>query len=211
MNKKEHVNIKGDEINKFYDMYFYGVIYLITNKVNNKIYIGKTSNKIITYLNRLFWYIPKNSKRPIIRAIRKYGIENFECKVIDCFRTKKELNEAEINYIEKYNSRNPKIGYNIAPGGEGGIGGPNFKDHKHSEETKQKMRNVDPLKRANNKGRIFSEEWRKNIGKASSKRMKGQPKSDEHRQNISKARKGIPPGNKGKKLIIDENGRKYYE
>lgn len=36
-------------------------------------------------------------------------------------------------------SRDPEIGYNIAKGGEGGVGGPMFAGHRHSKETRKQM------------------------------------------------------------------------
>lgn len=189
--------------------YFYGIIYKLTNTINNKIYIGQTKHTTKKYILRKFKYINEHSKRPIIRSFIKYGPSNFKCKIIDIGTTKKQLDELEILNIQKYNSQNSKIGYNVTNGGEGGIGGPHFKNHAHSEKTKEQMRNFPSSRFATNKGKIFDNKWRKNIGIGVSKKMTGIKKSDSHKKAISIARKGISPSNKGKKLIIINNKRQY--
>jgi hypothetical protein len=88
----------------------YGVIYLTTNMCNNKIYIGKTIKDDKNYLG---------SGIAITNSIKKYGKENFKKEILcECF-SKKELNLKEIEFIFKYDSMNPKIGYNKSPGGDG--------------------------------------------------------------------------------------------
>ena len=61
-----------------------GYIYKITNKVNNKSYIGQTTRDDVTI--RWKEHI-KNSKREermvIYRAFRKYGIDNFLFSVLE--------------------------------------------------------------------------------------------------------------------------------
>ena len=89
-------------------------LYKITNKVNNKLYIGITTN-----ISRR-WKAHQNNKgsRLVYQAIKKYGINNFEFTVIDSSETK-EFREEEYSLIKELNTY-PPYGYNIA---EGGIGG----------------------------------------------------------------------------------------
>ena len=71
-------------------------------------------------------------ERPIIKAMRKYGFENFYFEVLENkIETQEELNEKEKYYIKKYQSLCSQNGYNIELGGNS-IG-------KHSEETKRKI------------------------------------------------------------------------
>lgn len=87
-------------------------IYKIKNKINNKIYIGqstKNANESKTYFG---------SGILIEKAIKKYGIENFEKTILLECSDKTELNEKEKYYILKYKSN--IIGYNISDGGNGG-------------------------------------------------------------------------------------------
>lgn len=90
-----------------------GIIYKITNKVNNKSYIGQTR-----YTIEFRWrqHIHKKDDTYFHRAIRKYGIENFSIEVLEeCDYSR--LNEREIFYIAKYNTF--KEGYNLTIGGDG--------------------------------------------------------------------------------------------
>ena len=71
-------------------------IYKITNKINNKIYIGQVYNK--TVQDRFNRHIKEaNSKNPILvdRAIYKYGKDNFIVEQIDEATSLKELNQKE--------------------------------------------------------------------------------------------------------------------
>lgn len=96
-------------------------IYKITNKINNKIYIGQVYNK--TVQDRFNRHIKEaNSKNPILvdRAIYKYGKDNFIVKQIDEATSLKELNQKEKYWIKFYNSTDKNIGYNLTAGGDGG-------------------------------------------------------------------------------------------
>lgn len=86
-------------------------IYKITNLINNKIYIGKDTTSDPNYFG---------SGLLINRAFEKYGKENFIKEVIDVVNDYDELSIKEIYWISYYKSTDKKIGYNIAPGGEGG-------------------------------------------------------------------------------------------
>lgn len=91
----------------------YGYIYKTTNLINGKVYIGqhKSQNLKDNYLG---------SGKLLRKAINKYGINNFVKEIICICDNKNELNEKEIYWIEYYNSRNLKLGYNITEGGSGG-------------------------------------------------------------------------------------------
>ena len=91
-------------------------IYQITNKLNNKIYIGKTEFSIEKRFKEHCRdaFKDKNEKRPLYAAMRKYGIENFEFSLIE------ETNnpeEREKYWIEQ--KRSFKNGYNVTMGGDG--------------------------------------------------------------------------------------------
>lgn len=102
---------------------YVGFIYKVTNKINEKCYIGETLNT----LNKRFYqhctsaYNKKYWNYYFYRAIRKYGIENFEIieleKVTNSDRKilKKEILILEEKYIKIYDSFNS--GYNSNSGG----------------------------------------------------------------------------------------------
>ena len=94
-------------------------IYKITNKVNNKVYIGQSINiegRFYQHKNCLNRNVGHNSH--FQNAWNKYGEENFEFELIHIVSNVEELNDLEIYYIKKYNSNNPKFGYNITSGGD---------------------------------------------------------------------------------------------
>lgn len=93
------------------------IIYKITNQVNNKVYIGLTTETLQKrWSGHLQAY--KTCKRHLYESMRKYGIENFTIEEIDKADSFKELGELERKYIKEYNSQNPDKGYNLTAGGE---------------------------------------------------------------------------------------------
>ena len=92
----------------------YGYIYITTNLINNKRYIGKKSKSqfVPNYLG---------SGTELWKDIEKFGAENFSVKIIDdTANSEKELCELEKFYIKKYDAVNSDGFYNIAEGGNGG-------------------------------------------------------------------------------------------
>lgn len=90
----------------------YNYIYLITNNLNGKIYVGKhsTDNLNDGYMG---------SGVAINRAYNKYGKENFTKKILAYADTEEKLNWFECFYIKKYHARTN--GYNLTDGGDGFI------------------------------------------------------------------------------------------
>lgn len=93
-------------------------IYKITNKINDKIYVGKTLDTIENRWreHKNDYQKRRNEKRPLYSAMRKYGIDNFFIeKIEEC--SIDEINSREIYWIKYYNSF--KNGYNATKGGDG--------------------------------------------------------------------------------------------
>lgn len=90
-------------------------IYKITNKINGKCYIGQSINiKQRWKAHRSRYQV---DDYPLYRAMRKYGLENFNFEVIEeC--TKELLNEREIYWISYYDATNKNKGYNLGQGGQ---------------------------------------------------------------------------------------------
>lgn len=86
-------------------------IYLITNKVNSKTYIGKTTKSLQERFKR-HCYNHKTQNTYLYRAMRKYGIENF---TIELLEETQSLNKQEIYWIKTL-----KPHYNMTIGGDGG-------------------------------------------------------------------------------------------
>ena len=90
-----------------------GCIYMYTNKLNGKKYIGQTTRP----LKIRHWQHLSQNVAYIDRALKKYGIENFTLTVLeDNIDDVNELNKKEIYYIDKYNTFND--GYNLNRGGD---------------------------------------------------------------------------------------------
>ncbi len=104
----------------------YGVIYKLTNTINGKSYVGKTTQSLGRRISG-----HKSANTAVGRAIRKHGVENFTIEVLEECHTPEQLNEREIFWIAKLNCKAPK-GYNCTAGGDGLIS--------PSEETIEKMK-----------------------------------------------------------------------
>ena len=104
----------------------YGIVYKITNKLNGKGYVGKTTRPLEVRFNE-----HAKADSYIGNSIRKYGEENFSREVIEECGTSEQLNEREIFWIAHFNCKQPN-GYNQTDGGDK----PTFLDHHHEEETK---------------------------------------------------------------------------
>ena len=90
-------------------------IYQITNNVNGKIYIGQTND----LQRRIYEHKCISNKETLIaKAIRKYGWENFEIKILEKCK-KSVVTVREMYYIKKYKSLSKyHLGYNMTEGGE---------------------------------------------------------------------------------------------
>lgn len=90
-----------------------GYIYLITNTLNAKKYVGQTQQKDI----KSRWSKHKTALNgcPLLtNAIKKYGFINFKFKII-CICFDEDCNKYEEEYIKKFNSLAPN-GYNLMTG-----------------------------------------------------------------------------------------------
>lgn len=89
------------------------LIYMITNVINNKMYIGQTKN---TLKYRFQQHCASTSYcKKLCKAIQKYGKENFTIKQIDLANSRKEANEKERYWIKFYKTQIE--GYNLTEGG----------------------------------------------------------------------------------------------
>jgi len=120
-------------------------VYKITNKVNQKIYVGchKTDDLDDGYMG---------SGKPIKRAIEKYGIDNFKKEILKIFDNQKDAEEYEAQLVNKdFTLREDTYDVGIA-GDVRIIHGKNnpFYGKPHSEKTP----NINKEKSVNNSHRI---------------------------------------------------------
>jgi len=131
------------------------IIYKITNKINNKIYIGQTTRRLKTRWNGHISKSYSKTGSPLHAAIKKYKKENFTIEIIKKCYSREELNEEEIRLIQEYNSLAPN-GYNIMKGGSYNITRKEKK--KQSAEHTQKIREKFLLRKEEMR-EISSKEW----------------------------------------------------
>lgn len=182
------------------------IIYMATNKINGKSYIGKTINSL------------KQRKQEHIRdarnkrhnsyfhnTLRKYGFDSCNWIILDRCEDLDILNRLEIYYINLYKTF--EKGMNLTFGGDGGSHG-----RKCSEETKQKISNS--KKGANNyfhgKKHTLEAKLKISVGKkgrciGKNNSMYGKKHSEVSRKLMSEKLKGNSSG--AKAVII--NG-KYF-
>jgi len=141
-------------------------IYVITNLITGKIYIGQHKGaNLKQYLQKKFYWArtQKTGSSYLFNAMRKHPNQgDWSIEPLMEVDAKAELDRLEKLLIALYDTRNPEVGYNICRGGEG-FSGP------HSEETKQLMREKMT-------GRTFSPE--------SIAKMKAIPKTEVQLKNL---------------------------
>lgn len=88
-----------------------GYIYITTNLINGKQYIGRKSSEKFLGTNYL------GSGVHLKNAINKYGEENFKVEILEEVDSKDNLIEREMYWINEYNAVNSNKFYNHSPGG----------------------------------------------------------------------------------------------
>lgn len=168
-----------------------GCVYLATNTVNGRCYVGQTSG---TFQKRQSAHL--SSARMGLyggfhAAIRKYGEQAFAWEVIFYAFDHKSLLSAEVAIIAEMRASGANL-YNLTDGGEGQVG------FKHSPETIAKMRQrivTEEMRQASslaNKGKILPPETRAKISEG----LRGRPVSPESRAKMSASHKGQGLGKK---------------
>ncbi len=191
------------------------VIYVITNKINGKQYVGQTIQSIADR-----WKFHKSKRSGCLgikSAFVKYGIENFIIETVFEVSSIDELNQKEIEFINKFNTLAPN-GYNLKTGGNR----PTF-----CEETRKKMSESSKGRIPWNKGLtaedprvasyVRSGEDSSLYGKPSL--AKGRKKSKEeielHRSKLigqkrtDEQRKANSDGHTKTSIFCNENGKKH--
>lgn len=142
------------------------VLYVHQNKINGKRYIGITNNVSKRWYGKGKKY--ENCPR-FWNAVKKYGWDGFEHKILVKGLTLEEANELEQEYIKKYRTCEREFGYNIQPGGDFV---PSMLGRHHTEETKRKISE-------SNRGRQRSEELKRRHSETMRGKMVGEknPKS----------------------------------
>ena len=170
-------------------------VYLLTNKINSKIYIGATER---TLEERLLDHKDKAKRIAntlLYRAINKYGIENFE--ILTLYENENRdfiFNIAEPFFIKLYCSNDINFGYNLTPGGDGireftpeirlklsESQKLNWEDPKYRSKAEKKMRSPSYRKL---KSEIAKSQWSDSSNR---KKMDSIMQSNEYREKMAKS------------------------
>jgi len=177
------------------------VIYLTTNLINGKKYIGMDINNDSNYLG---------SGINIKKAIKKYGKENFKKEILEICENKEELIIKEKKWINHFDVANSKNFYNVH---EGGIGG-DIKKFMDDEKIEKWKKNISESKKGINKGKPLSEKNKKGISEGLKKYYENGGKAPFEGKNRNEETKlKISQSNKGKKFSDEhiENLKKSFE
>lgn len=130
-------------------------IYLIENTINGKVYVGKTKKSLEKRWSEHVRNAKNRVNRRLYDAINKHGLENFTISELDFTDDIEKIDEIESWFIYILHSNDPKYGYNMTLGGDGGNTISGFSEDKlldykkklsesisgynHSEETKKTL------------------------------------------------------------------------
>jgi len=176
----------------------YGIVYKVTNAINGKVYIGQTIQSFSSRIKDHRNCQDRLGHLALYRAFRKYGFENFVFEVICHAQNKEALDAMEKMYIQRFRAMNPRFGYNMTYGGEGG---------KHPPEIRIKIS-------SSLKGRIHSEQSRRKLSQALKGKYTGEQSSwwgrkhtEEEKKKIGSAQVGELNHNFGKKASAETRAK----
>lgn len=161
-----------------------GIVYIITNSITNKSYIGQTSQTLLARWKQHCYDAKKrNSQLLLARAIRKYGTEAFK---IDTLEETSDCHSREKYWIKELNTF--EQGYNLTLGGDGGSG------HVVTPEVRKKMSDAKrgiPFSKEHKENLSLSRKgrtsWNKGIAKNNNP-LTGKPRSLEVCKKISESK-----------------------
>ena len=174
------------------------VIYLRTNKINGKKYVGQvTTKRFKARQNKWKSNSYRYAGKAINNARAKYGIDAFDFEILkEC--DDKELDFWEKYYIKELNTKVPN-GYNMTDGGDGRSGS------SVSNETRRKMSES----HKGQKKPPFTDKHKNNLSeshKGQTSGMKNKKHTEESKRKMSEIKKGIPNIKLSKPVFqIDKN------
>ena len=146
-------------------------MYVHVNKTNGKKYVGITSKANPNHR----WQGGRGYKENtyFYSAIEKYGWDSFEHIILYEGLDERQAKDMEIKLIAEWRTNDRLYGYNMTTGGDGTPGCIPSEDTRHKLSVARRKENLseETLARrsAGLKGRKFSQEHRRKIGKANSK------------------------------------------
>lgn len=183
------------------------IVYLITNLVNGKVYVGKTCRSLSARWSGHVSKARHGKDCLISQAIRKYGSDRFQVQVLASCTSLEELDLLERKFILEYRSNVRGVGYNQTPGGDGAPkGNKNRLGISHTVESKARMSfSHTGLKQP------MTDERRAKISASmkGKQNAKGRILSAESREKIRRAHIGMKASLESR-LKMSESRRRYY-
>ncbi len=144
-----------------------GFIYLITNNLNGKKYVGQTIAQDINKRWKSYYNLRKKQIGICFyNALNKHKPENFKFEII-CICFDDDCNKYEEDYIQKFDTLSPN-GYNLRLGGKNGKQHPESIEKRRIANTGKKRQEEHILRgeRNHNFGVKMSEEQKQKISKS---------------------------------------------
>ena len=183
----------------------YGIIYIIRNKINNKLYIGQTieekgfcerynfSGEDIERVYKYHLYNKEHNRSynvHLLIFIEKYGFKAFEVdEEFDIAYSKEELDKLEDLYIKVYNTVSGDYGYNNKYGGANG---------KHTEGTKQYLRDIN----LGENNPMYGKYWTEEQKNARAEAVKGENNPFYGKHHTEETKKKISEANSGENIFL---------
>lgn len=199
-----------------------GYIYITTNLLDNKRYIGRKTSQVFLSTKYL------GSGIHLKRAIEKYGKENFKVELIESCETYQELVEREMYWIAFYDAARSPDFYNSSEGGyregftpgEGNvakrpeiraINSAKHRDKKCSEEFREHQREIHLGKPSGMLGKKHSEQFK--IEQAERTRRRNLSRDSSVYLKVSESARGNKMMNKEGKCVRvhPEDFEKYLQ
>jgi group I intron endonuclease len=182
-------------------------LYTVTNKVNGKVYIGRTVDPMYRWRGHMY-EASYGKKHYFARALRKYGKDGFDWKVVSKTDSWEASGQEEIRRISEAHDNGVEL-YNTTSGGDGVLGYKFTEEstsrrvakvtgRKNTAETKAKMSLAA-------KGRVIPQATRDKISATlkgrkrdpeaivkSADARRGMKNTDSHNQAIRRAKTGVP-------------------
>lgn len=98
----------------------YGIIYLVRDKTNGKVYIGRTTQALALRWAGHVHDSKRNVVTGLLGAIKRNGVDAFTVEELERHPDKGSLMLAERAAIVRYQATDPNIGYNIMAGNKEG-------------------------------------------------------------------------------------------
>jgi group I intron endonuclease len=168
-------------------------IYLITNVVSGKVYVGQTVGSVHRRWQHHKYAASGKRKHHFLNAIRKYGAESFKVETLCECPTREALNETERFYVWLLAAHLPSFGYNGDMGGSNGV---------PTDKTRQKMRD-------SQLGRKHTPETRMKIAEANRRRVWSE--DSKKKSSLSHTGKILPPRTEEyRKAVSDRQKDKHF-